>query len=76
MVRIAAPIYLKTGGSVARTHSWDTTAADAKQSAKQVQQVKRVLDEYYPGAVTVPPTKARAMAEVYLDDLARFAVTV
>ena len=25
MIRIAAPIYLKTGGSVAATHSWDTT---------------------------------------------------
>ena len=57
MVRVAAPIYLKTGGSVAKTHSWDTTAADAKQRAKQVQLVKRVLDEYYPDAVTVPPAR-------------------
>ncbi len=55
MVRVAAPLYLKTGGSVAKTHSWDTTAADARQRAKQVQLVKRVLDQYAPEAVTFPP---------------------
>ena len=51
MIRVAAPIYLKTGGSVAKTHSWDTTAADAKQRAKQVMLVKRMITEYYPDAV-------------------------
>ena len=51
MVRVAAPIYLKTGGSVAATHSWDTTADDAKKRAKQVLLVKRVIDEYYPEAI-------------------------
>jgi hypothetical protein len=56
MIRVAAPLYLKTGGSVAKTHSWDTTAADAKQRAKQVQLVKRVIDQYCPDAVTFPPT--------------------
>ena len=50
MVRVAAPIYLKTGGSVAKTHSWETTEADAKKRAKQIQLVKRVLDVYYPEA--------------------------
>ena len=30
MIRVAAPIYLKTGGSVAKTHSWDSSDADAK----------------------------------------------
>lgn len=47
MIRVAAPIYLKTGGSVAKTHSWDTTEADAKKRAKQVLLVKRVIDSYY-----------------------------
>jgi len=50
MVRIASPLYLKTGGSVAKTHSWDSTVADAIQRAKQVGLVKRVLDSYYPEA--------------------------
>ncbi len=54
MVRITSPIYLKTGGSVAKTHSWETTEADAKQRAKQVMLVKRVLDEYYPEAKGSP----------------------
>ncbi|MCI6465354.1 MAG: peptidase [Faecalicatena sp.] len=51
MIRIAAPIYLKTGGSVAQTHSWDTTADDAKKRAKQVVLVKRMIEQYYPEAV-------------------------
>lgn len=51
MIRIAAPIYLKTGGSVAATHSWDTTEEDAKKRAKQVSLVKRVIDVYYPEAI-------------------------
>lgn len=51
MIRIAAPIYLKTGGSVAGTHSWDTTSEQAKQRAKQVALVKRVIDAYCPEAV-------------------------
>lgn len=54
MIRVAAPIYLKTGGSVAKTHSWDTTEADARARAKQVMLVKRVVDTYYPEAVYSP----------------------
>ncbi|MCD7955161.1 MAG: peptidase [Lachnospiraceae bacterium] len=54
MVRVAAPIYLKTGGSVAATHSWDSTESDARQRAKQVSLVKRMLDQYYPEAVQSP----------------------
>ena len=53
-IRVAAPIYLKTGGSVAATHSWDTTEADAKKRAKQVALVKRVIDTYYPEAIMSP----------------------
>ena len=54
MIRVAAPIYLKTGGSVAKNHSWDTTASDAKARAKQVMLVKRVIDQYCPEAVYSP----------------------
>lgn len=49
-VRIAAPVYLKTGGSVAKTHSWESTTGDAIKRAKQVQLVKRMIDTYYPDA--------------------------
>lgn len=51
MIRVASPIYLKTGGSVAQTHSWDSTTDDAKKRAKQVSLVKRVIDTYYPESV-------------------------
>lgn len=51
MIRVAAPVYLKTGGAVAKTHSWDSTIDDAKKRAKQVALVKRVIDCYYPEAI-------------------------
>lgn len=52
MIRVGSPIYLKTGGSVAQTHAWDTTAAEAQKRAKQVSLVKRVIESYYPEAVS------------------------
>lgn len=54
MIRVGAPLYLKTGGSVAGTHSWDTTEAQARQRAKQVALVKRMIDEYYSEAIMSP----------------------
>lgn len=51
MIRVAAPIYLKTGGSVAQTHSWDSTESDAKKRAKQIVLVKRMIDSYYQEAI-------------------------
>ncbi len=53
-IRVSAPVYLKTGGSVAANHSYDTTADEAKKRAKQVLLVKRVIDEYYPEAKVSP----------------------
>lgn len=50
MIRVAAPIYLKTGGSVAKTHNWDTSEADARSRANQVKLVSRVINQYYPDA--------------------------
>ncbi|MBQ6798547.1 MAG: peptidase [Oscillospiraceae bacterium] len=54
MVRVGAPMYLKTGGSVAANHSWDSTEADAKKRAKQIALVKRIMDEQYPEAKLSP----------------------
>lgn len=51
MIRVTSPIYLKTGGSVAKTHSWDTTEADARKRAYQVGLVQRMINEYYPEAI-------------------------
>lgn len=54
MIRVAAPLYLKTGGSVAATHSWETTASQARQRAKQVALVDRVIREYCPEVMVSP----------------------
>ncbi len=50
-IRVAAPVYLKTGGSVAANHNWDTTEKEAISRIKQVKLVKRIIDEYCPEAV-------------------------
>lgn len=51
MIRVASPLYLKTGGAVAKTHSWDSTVEDAKKRARQVSLVQRMIDAYYPQAL-------------------------
>ena len=53
-IRVAAPVYLKTGGSVAANHNWDTTQKEAIARIKQVKLVKRVIDSYMPDAVPSP----------------------
>ena len=52
---------MKTGGSVAANHNWDTTDAEAKTRIKQVKLVKRMIDEYYPEAI-VSPDKSSDLA--------------
>ncbi|MFY0687778.1 MAG: hypothetical protein JXQ90_11465 [Cyclobacteriaceae bacterium] len=52
MIKFVAPVFLKTGGSVAKTHGWNTTADEARQRAKQVELVKRMIVEYYPDAIS------------------------
>lgn len=47
MIKVAAPIYLKTGGSIAKTHSWNTTDNEAKLRAKQVALVRDLINRYY-----------------------------
>ena len=53
-IRVASPVYLKTGGSVAANHNWDTTEKEAVARIKQVLLVKRMIDEYYPDAIASP----------------------
>jgi hypothetical protein len=50
MIKVASPIYLKTGGSIAKHHSWDTTNKEAKQRIKQVALVQDVIKRYCPNA--------------------------
>lgn len=59
IIRVASPVYLKTGGSVAQTHSWESSVDDARKRAKQVSLVKRMIDEYYPEAIGSPKGSIR-----------------
>lgn len=54
-IKVAAPVYLKTGGSVAANHNWDTTQKEAIARVKQVKLVKRMIDQYLPDAIMSPP---------------------
>ena len=60
-ISVASPVYLKTGGSVAANHNWDTTESEARARIKQVMLVKRMIDEYCPEA-TVSPDKSNDLA--------------
>ncbi len=53
-IDVAAPVYLKTGGSVAANHNWDTTEKEAKARIKQVLLVKRMIESYCPEAIASP----------------------
>lgn len=48
MIKVASPVYLKTGGSIAKSHNWDTTSNDAILRLKQVELVNRVIEKYCP----------------------------
>lgn len=60
-IQVASPVYLKTGGSVAANHNWDTTVSEAIARIKQVRLVKRMIDEYCPDAI-VSPDKSSDLA--------------
>lgn len=51
IIKVAAPVYLKTGGSVAKSHNWDTTSKEAKERINQVILVKNMIERYYPEAI-------------------------
>jgi hypothetical protein len=53
-IKVAAPVYLKTGGSVAANHNWDTTQKEAVARIKQVSLVKRMIDKYASDAIVSP----------------------
>jgi hypothetical protein len=50
IVKVASPVYLKTGGAVAKHHGWDTTISQAKERIRQVKLVKDMINRFYPDA--------------------------
>ena len=53
-IKVASPVYLKTGGSVAANHNWDTTEKEAIARIKQVKLVERMIRQYAPDSVMSP----------------------
>lgn len=51
MVRVGAPLHLKTGNSVVAGHGQLTTAENGKNMARQASIVKEMVDRYFPEAV-------------------------
>lgn len=57
-IKVASPVYLKTGGSVATNHNWDTTEKESVARIKQVKLVERMIKQYLPEAVMSPKKSA------------------
>ena len=53
-IKVASPVYLKTGGSVAANHNWDTTEKEAFARIKQVKLVERMIRQYAPDSTISP----------------------
>ena len=51
IVRIAAPVYLKTGNSVISSHGQLTTSQQGKMMAKQASITVEMVNRYYPAAI-------------------------
>lgn len=54
MIKVGSPVYLKTGGSIATSHNWDTTNSQAIARLKQVELVYRVIETYAPDTISSP----------------------
>ncbi len=51
IIRAAAPVYLKTGGAIAKQHSWETSPKEANERMRQVYLVQNMIERYYPDAI-------------------------
>ncbi|WP_409199767.1 peptidase [Methanobrevibacter sp. DSM 116169] len=50
-IKVASPVYLKTGGSIASNHNYDTSANEAILRLKQVKLVSEKIDKYCSDAI-------------------------
>lgn len=57
IVRIAAPVYLKTGNSALAHHGQGTNLEDGKAMARQVAIVSEMVQRYFPEAIQSPNQK-------------------
>ncbi|MCK5828524.1 peptidase, partial [Candidatus Bipolaricaulota bacterium] len=64
IVRIASPVYLKSGNSAVSGHGIRTTAAEGRAMADQVSIVVEMVNKYLPEAVQSGPAPADAAIPV------------
>jgi hypothetical protein len=57
MVRVGAPLHLKTGNSVVAGHGQLTTAENGRGMARQASIVKEMVERYFPEAVQSEPNQ-------------------
>lgn len=50
IIKVASPVYLKTGGSVAKHHGYETSRKEAEERVRQVHLVQKMIERYYPEA--------------------------
>ena len=58
IIKKACPVYLKTGGSIAAHHGYDTTRKEAGARARQVLLVQSMVNRFYPEAIISSPGAA------------------
>ena len=51
IIRVASPVYLKTGNSVLSEHGSPTTAKEGFRMARQASIVLEMVKKYYPAAI-------------------------
>ena len=64
IVRVASPVYLKSGNSAVSGHGIRTTAAEGREMADQVSIVVEMVNKYLPEAVQSGPAPADAAIPV------------
>jgi hypothetical protein len=57
MVRVGAPLHLKTGNSVVAGHGQLTSAENGRGMARQASIVKEMVERYFPEAVQSEPNQ-------------------
>jgi hypothetical protein len=55
IVRVAAPVYCKSGGAEMTTHAFPTSADKARDYVRRMELIKRMLDVYAPEAICSQP---------------------
>ncbi|WP_066971696.1 peptidase [Methanobrevibacter filiformis] len=51
IIKVASPVYLKTGGSIAKNHNYDSSNESSFKRIRQVSIVQEMIDKYFNDAI-------------------------